>query len=67
VFATFQSGDSVEQVLTHYRAELTKGGWSVKDTADGMGVDATKESRSVKVSARQTDNGTEIAVNTSEK
>ena len=67
VFATFVSNDSVEKILAHYREELTKGGWTVQDTADGMGIDATKESKSVTVSARQTDNGTEIAVNTAEK
>ena len=68
VFATFQSGDSLEKILAYYRDELTKGGWSVQDTADRMGLDATKEARSVQVRARQTETGqSEIAVNTSEK
>jgi hypothetical protein len=68
VFATFQSSDGIEQILGFYRDGMTKGGWSVQDTADKMGLDATKESRSVQVRVRPGDSGrTEIAVNTSEK
>ncbi len=67
VFATFQSDDSVQDILNHYRGELAKGGWSVEDSADGTGVDGTKGARSVQVRARQNEEGrSEIAVNVSE-
>ncbi len=66
VFATFESDDSVEQILEHYRGELSKGGWSVADAPDG-GLDGTKGTRSVQVRARENENGrSEIAVNVSE-
>src|SRR6185436_1945132 len=57
VFATFESDDAVDKILEHYRGELTKGGWSVTDAADGGGVDATKGTRSVQVRARQNEQG----------
>jgi hypothetical protein len=67
VFATFASDDAVEKILEHYRSELSKGGWSVTDSPDGGGVDATKGKRSVQVRARQDEQGrSEIAVNASE-
>jgi hypothetical protein len=67
VFATFESDDAVEKIVEHYRTELTKGGWSVTDSADGGGVDATKGNRSVQVRARKDDQGrSEIAVNVSQ-
>ena len=66
VFATFESSDKADKVVEHYRGELTKGGWSVTDSADGGGVDAAKGSRSVQVRARENESGaTEIAVNVS--
>jgi hypothetical protein len=67
VFATFESNDAAAQIVEHYRGELSKGGWSVTDSADGGGVDATKDKRSVQVRARQTEQGNaEIAINVSE-
>src|SRR6187455_1711807 len=38
VFATFQTDAAVDAILTHYRGELAKSGWSVSDTPDGDGV-----------------------------
>ena len=67
VFATFESDDPVEKIREHYRSELGKGGWSVTDSADGGGIDATKGTRSVQVRARQNEQGrSEIAINASE-
>jgi hypothetical protein len=67
VFATFESDDTVDKIVEHYRTELTKGGWSVTDSPDGGGVDATKGNRSVQVRARKDDQGhSEIAVNVSQ-
>jgi len=67
VFATFESNDAADKIVEHYRGELSKGGWSVTDSADGGGVDATKDKRSVQVRARQTEQGnSEIAINVSE-
>jgi hypothetical protein len=67
VFATFESDDAADKIVEHYRGELSKGGWSVTDSADGGGVDATKDKRSVQVRARQTEQGkAEIAINVSE-
>ena len=67
VFATFESDDAVDKILEHYRGELTKNGWSVTDSADGGGVDATKGNRNVQVRARPNDQGgSEIAVNVSQ-
>jgi hypothetical protein len=66
VFATFESSDAVAKIVEHYRSELTKAGWSVTDSADGGGIDATKSDRSVQMRARQSEQGgTEIAVNVS--
>ncbi len=63
VFVTFESDDAVDAILTHYRSELANNGWSVQDSADGNGVDGTKDGRSVQVRARQDENGrSEIAV-----
>jgi hypothetical protein len=68
VFATFESDDSVEAILTHFRGELTKSGWTVEDAPGGGGLDAAKEGRSVQVRARANEAGrSEIAVNVSEK
>ena len=51
-------------ILTHYRSELAKNGWSVVDTAEGDGVDGTKENRSLQVRARRNEEDrTEIAIN----
>ncbi len=69
VFATFNSDDAPQTVLSHYRTELAKGGWSVVDTPDGNGVDGTKGNRTVQVRARKAggdDNRTEIAVDASQ-
>ena len=64
VFATFVTDDAVEAILTHYRSELAKNGWSVVDTAAGDGVDATKGARTLQVRARRNEeNRTEIAIN----
>jgi hypothetical protein len=66
VFATFGTDDGVDAILTHYRSELAKKGWSVVDTPEGDGVDGTKENRSVQVRARKNEeNRTEIAINVS--
>ena len=44
--------DAIDTILAHYRGELAKNGWSVTDSADGDGVDGTKDNRSVQVRAR---------------
>ena len=63
VFATFETDDGVEAILTHYRSELAKNGWSVVDTAQGDGVDGTKGSGKVQVRARPNEaKRTEIAI-----
>jgi hypothetical protein len=63
VFATFASDDPVDKVLSHYRGELAKNGWSVVDTAQGDGVDGTRGNRSVSVRVRRDEeNHTEIAI-----
>ena len=67
VFATFESNDPVDKIQSHYRGELGKNGWSVVDSADGSGLDATKGSRSVQVRLRKNEEGhSEIAINFSE-
>jgi hypothetical protein len=67
VFATFQTGDSVDKILSHYRSELANGGWSVADTPTGDGVDGTKGKRSVQVRVRAGEDGnSEIAISFSE-
>jgi len=67
VFATSDSGDTADAILSHFRGELTKAGWAVEDAPAG-GLDATKEGRSVQVRTRAKEaGGTEIAVNISEK
>ena len=64
VFSMFDTDDAVEPILTHYRSELAKNGWSVVDTAQGDGVDATKGNRSLQVRARRNEeNRTDIAIN----
>ena len=63
VFATFQTDDAVDAILTHYRSELAKNGWSVVDTAEGDGLEGTKGGRSVDLRARPSEgNHTEIAI-----
>jgi hypothetical protein len=63
VFSTFESDDPVDTIVSHYRSELTKSGWSVVDSPDGDGVDGTKDKRTVQVRARKNpDKGTEIAI-----
>ena len=63
VFVTFESDDTVEAILAHYRAELANNGWTVQDSPDGTGVDGTKDGRSVQVRARTAESGrSEIAV-----
>jgi hypothetical protein len=67
VFATFETGDAADAILTHYRGELAKAGWSVSDTPDGGGVDGAKGSRSVQVRVRKDEAGSsEIAISLSE-
>jgi hypothetical protein len=67
VFATFESDDTVEAILAHYRTELANSGWAVQDTPDGGGIDGTKQGRSVQVRARTAENGrSEIAVSAGE-
>jgi hypothetical protein len=67
VFATFESDDAIDKILSHYRGELSKGGWSVSDTPDGGGIDGTKDSRQVQVRARENETGrSEIAISFSE-
>jgi hypothetical protein len=67
LFATFETDDTVEAILTHFRAELASNGWSVQDTPDGTGLDGTKEGRSVQVRARTAESGrSEIAVSVGE-
>jgi len=64
VFATFESNDSVEAVISHYRAELGKSGWRVDNAAEGGGLDGAKGDRSVQVRVRRNEaNRTEIAIN----
>jgi hypothetical protein len=64
VFAMFDTDDAVEPILTHYRSELAKNGWSVVDTAAGDGVDGTKGNRTLQVRARRNEeNRTELAIN----
>ena len=63
VFATFETDDGVDAILSHYRSELAKNGWSVVDTAQGDGVDGTKGNGSVQVRARPNETKrTEIAI-----
>ena len=67
VFATFESNDPLDKIQSHYRGELGKNGWSVLDSADGSGLDATKGSRSVQVRLRKNEEGhSEIAISFSE-
>ncbi|HKA16002.1 MAG TPA: hypothetical protein VKH41_13355 [Myxococcota bacterium] len=67
VFATFVSSDAIDQVQTYYRGELGKNGWSVTNSPDGSGLDASKGNRSVQVRLRKNDEGrSEIAINVSE-
>jgi hypothetical protein len=67
VFATFTSDDTVDAILTRYREELAKNGWTVQDTTDKGSIEGTKGKRSVQVRARITESGrSEIAVSTSE-
>jgi hypothetical protein len=64
VFATFGTGDAVEPILTYYRTELAKNGWSVVDTPAGDGIDGTKGGRALQVRARRDEESrTEIAIN----
>jgi hypothetical protein len=64
VFATFETDDPVETILTHYRGELAKSGWSLTDSAQGDGLDGTKDNRMLMLRARKgDDNRTEIAIN----
>ncbi len=63
LFATFETGDAVDAILTHYRSELAKNGWSVVDNADGDGIDGTKGGRTVELRARPNEEKrTEIAI-----
>jgi hypothetical protein len=63
VFATFESDDATDAILAHFRSELGNNGWAVQDSADGTGVDGTKEGRSVQVRVRTAESGrSEIAV-----
>src|SRR5262245_2585885 len=63
VFSTFDTDDGVDGILTYYRSELAKNGWSVVDSASGDGVDGTKGNRSVQMRARKNEeNRTEIAI-----
>jgi len=67
VFATFETSDKSDAVLTQYRGELSKAGWTVSNTPDGGGIDGTKDSRTLQVRVRETETGsTEIAISTSE-
>jgi hypothetical protein len=67
LFVTFESDDTPEAILTHFRTELANNGWAVQDSADGDGVDGTKEGRSVQVRARTAESGrSEIAVSVDE-
>ena len=66
VFASFLTEDAADPVISFYRSELAKNGWTVKDSADGAGVDGTKGDRTVQVRARPDPEGkTEIAINVS--
>jgi hypothetical protein len=67
VFATFQTDDAVDAILTHYRSELAKNGWSVEDTAEGDGIAGTKGGRTVDLRARPNEENhtTEIAISLS--
>ena len=53
VFVTFESDDSVEAILTHYRGELAKNGWTVLDSPAG-GRRRHQGDRAVQVRARRT-------------
>ena len=58
VFATFETDDAVEAILeltTAASSPRTAGAWS--DTAEGDGVDGTKEDRTVQVRARRNERG----------
>ena len=67
------SDDDPSAVLDHYRTSLADSGWSVSEVPDighdatKVGLDATKDSRSVQIRARENEAGkTEIAVNIDE-
>lgn len=68
-----ESDDDPSAVLDHYRTSLADSGWSVSEAPDighdatKVGLDATKDSRSVQIRARENEAGkTEIAVNIDE-
>lgn len=66
VFATFATDDAVDAILTHYRSELAKNGWSVVDTAERDGIDGTKGGRKVELRVRPNEeNRTDIAISLS--
>ena len=63
MFLTFDTDDAPDAIVTHYRTELAKNGWSVVDTAPGDGLDGTKGNRELQVRARRNEeNRTEIAL-----
>ena len=63
VFVILDTDDAPDTIVTHYRTELAKNGWSVVDTAPGDGLDGTKGNRELQVRARRNEeNRTEIAL-----